>query len=304
MKKLQAMIFFFFLIMISCKDNVFPLTDYDTEMEMKKVSEEFEKFDKQLIILYKESENNPKKVIAKADSLLNANKKETDKYKSQIKPNIESNLHYLKAELFYKIGRYNESISELNFEDYRNGDYAIAYASNYIKLKDFKKAKSFIDSIQNWHGDDFALGNYYESIGKKDSALKLYEKIKKDKSIKHYAYYKWAVKRFDELNKNNPNLLNEIYFPTKNPSFEVCKSDNENRTRIFDLVQNLPESNGWTGAAILDYPQINDKDYYWVRVTTKNNEYNYYVYQKTFEIKFFNPKNKELLTLEEWRKSR
>lgn len=83
-----------------------------------------------------------------------------------------------------------------------------------------------------------------------------------------------AVNRLEELQKDNPKLLDEIYFPTGNPSFEICDSDNENRTRIFDLVKNLPESKGWTGTAILDDPQINDKDYYWVRVTTKNNEYN------------------------------
>ena len=301
-KKLQIIIFPFFLLMISCKDVVFPMTDYDTEMEMEKVSKERQKFDDILIKLYTESENNPKRVIRKSDSLLITNKRETEKYRSQIKSEVESKLHYLKAELFYKIGKYKESIGELNFEDDKTGDAAIAYAANYVKLKDFKTAKTFIDSIGNWNGDDYALGNYYESKGDKTSALKIYRvTIQEDKSRKHFAYYKWTAKRIEDLEKNKP-LLNEIFFPTGNPSFEVCDSDNENRTKIMELMQKLPENQGWDGIAILESPQENDKNYYWIKVKTENRELNYYVYPKTFEIKYFEPKTKKLMTLKEWRK--
>lgn len=145
------------IILISCKD------DHESiHEEMDKISNELRKFDIQLIELYKESENNPKGVITKADSFLIANRKVKDKYKSQIKSNVESSLHYLKAELYYKIGKYDESIHELDFEEYKKGSAAIAYAANYVKLKDFQTAKKFIDSIGSWNGDYYALGNYYE----------------------------------------------------------------------------------------------------------------------------------------------
>jgi tetratricopeptide (TPR) repeat protein len=59
-----------------------------------------------------------------------------------------------------------------------------------FKLKEFKKAKSFIDRIGNYNGNYFALGNYYECIGDKFSALKTYKyNLEEDKSRKHFIYY-------------------------------------------------------------------------------------------------------------------
>jgi len=290
------------LTFISCKDDHERMHE-----EMDKVSNEFRNFDIQLIKLYKESENNPKEVISKVDSFLVANKNETGRYRSQIKSNIEKSLHYFKAELFHKIGKYNESIGELNFEDNKNGDAAIAYAANYVKLKDFKTAKSFIDSIGNWNGNYYALGNYYESIGDKISALKTYKyNLEEDKSRKHFIYYIWTQKRVEELEKNKP-LLNEVFFPTGNPSFEICEIcnvDNEKRHKITQLLIKMPENQHWSSTAILESPYYTGKSYYWIRVEVGNKELNYYVDQKTFEIKYFNPKTKTVMTLEHWRKGK
>lgn len=305
------------LTVFSCKDkNQTPIND-ENELEMEeshtkihkemdKINEEYRKFEKQFISLYSDSEKNPLNAILKADSLLLVNKVEKDKYKSKIKSNIDRSLHSFKAELFYKIGKYKESITELETDDYKSGDNAAAYAANYVKLKDYKKAKSFIDSIgKGYYIYDYALGNYYESVGNKNEALKVYNAIKKDKSKKHYAYYKLAINRLVALNKNNPKFLDEIYYPTNNPSFEIADSDDENRKKIFKLMEELPENQDWAGTSILESPQINDKNYYWVRVETKQNkEFNYYIYEGTFEIKFLDPTNNKLMTLEEWRMSK
>lgn len=274
--------------------------------EMDKVDEEYRKFEKVLINLYSESETEPEKVIAKADSLLLINKSEKGKYKSQIKSSVENSLHSLKAELFYRIGKYSESITELETYDYISGERATKLAANYIKLKDKTKAKSFIDKIgKGFYIYDYALGNYNESIGNKTEALKIYDSIKQNKQIKHYAYYKLAVNRLEELQKSSPKLLNEIYFPTGNPSFDISDSDNANRTKIFNLMEKLPENQDWAGTRIVESPQENDKNYYWVRVETKQNKkFNYYIYQQTFEVKFFDTINNKLLTLEEWRKQK
>lgn len=274
--------------------------------EMDKVDKEYRKFQELLAQLYMDAQQNPVKVILQADSLIGANKTEKGKYKLQIKSNIATSLHDLKAELFYKLGKYNESIIELEANDYKSGETAVAYAANYIKLKDYKKAKTFIDSIgKSCYIYDYALGNYYESVGNKTEALKIYKEIKQDKSIKHYAYYKLAINRFEELQKSNPKLLDEIYFPTGNPSFEIADSDDENTTKIFKLMEQLPENQECKETNILESPQINDKNYYWVRVTTKQKkEFNYYIYQETFEIKFFDLKNNKLMTLKEWRKAK
>jgi tetratricopeptide (TPR) repeat protein len=216
-------------------------------------------------------------------------------------------LHYFKAELLHKIGKYKESIGELNFEDNKTGRTAIAYASNYIKLKEYKTAKSFIDSIGNWNGNYYALGNYYESIGDKISALKTYKyNLEEDKSRKHFIYYIWTQKRVEEIEKNKP-LLNEVFFPTGNPSFEICEIcnvDNEKRHKITQLLIKMPENQHWSSTAILESPYDTGKSYYWIRVEAGNKELNYYVDQKTFEIKYFNPKTKTVMTLEDWRKGK
>lgn len=290
------------LTFISCRD------DHDCCEEADKVSAELRKFDNYLVTLYKESEKNPERVIRKSDSLLITNKKETEKYRSQIKSNVESKLHYFKAELFYKIGKYNESIGELNFEDDKTGNAAIAYAANYVKLKDFKTAKSFIDSIGNWNGNYYALGNYYESIGDKTSALKTYKyNLEDDKSRKHFIYYQWTERRVNELEKNKP-LLNEVFFPTGNPNFEICEIcnvDNAIREKIMDLMMEIPENQkNWSSTGILESPFDTGKKYYRVEVKAGNKEFEYYVYQKTFEIRYFNPKTKTLMTLDEWRRGK
>jgi len=311
MKELQKITFLFFLLLISCKNDK-PDLSFDKEHEKmhqedEKISEAFTNFENLLNKLYVESEKNPDKVLRKVDSLLLVNKNEKDKYISQIKPNIDHSLHSFKAELFYIIGKYKESINELNTEDDKTGDVAIAYAANYVKLKDFKTAKSFIDSIGNWNGNYYALGNYYESIGDKISALKTYKyNLEEDKSRKHFIYYIWTQKRVEELEKNKP-LLNEVFFPTGNPSFEICEIcnvDNEKRHKITQLLIKMPENQHWSSTAILESPYYTGKSYYWIRVEVGNKELNYYVDQKTFEIKYFNPKTKTVMTLEHWRKGK
>ena len=292
----------------SCKNASPVKSEEDSSMifneEMDKISGEIMKFEKLLVTYYEESKKSPELIILKADSLLLAYGKE--KNKSQIKSIIESDLHYLKAELYYRLGEYEESISELKLDNCSYNDRAVAVAANYVKLKEFNKAKSYIDSIgKGLYIYDYAFANYNESIGNRDEAFNIYREIKNDKSIKHYAYYKLAVYRYEELKNENPKLLNEIYFPTGNPSFDIADSDNENRTKIFNLMEKLLEDQNLTETSIVESPQENDKNYYWVRVETEQNEkYNFYVYQETFEIRFLDTINNKLMTLEEWRKQK
>lgn len=309
------------LTIFSCK-NVDSSSNSEEESHMKlhkemdKVDAEYTKFQKQLSTFYIESEKKPDLIISKADSLLLVNKNEKDKYKSQIKGSIENQLHYLKAELYYKKGEYEKSIKELDFDDDYNfviGDRACAYAANYLKLKQFDKAKAFVDSIRKgYYIYDYALANYNESVGNRNEAFKIYSNIKNDKTIKHYAYYKLALNRYEELKKDNPKLLNEIYFPTRNPNFVIADSDNKNRNKIFEMIKQIPEAKN-KSIWIFESPQINDKDYYWIKVgegeigkSDKDfkTEMNFFIYPKNFEIKYYNEKEKKLLSIEDWRKGK
>lgn len=311
MKNLQKATFFFFLLLISCKDEVntvFPLTDYDTEMEMERVSKEMQNFENVINKLYRESEKEPKKVLSKIDSLSKANEIEKDKYKSQIKENIAEDLRFFKAELLYNIGEYEKSIQVLKNDPNGYNDISIALVCNYVKLKKFDKAKLILDSIPNYTFNTFIYANFYENIGNKKEALNIYKTIQKDKGINHFVYYKLAVDRIKELEKDNPILLNSVYFQTGRPDFEVCDADNKNRTKIMKLISELPEVTNlvnWNSTEIFKAPKDNDKNYYWIKVSDDEGEkFNFFVYQKTFEIKYYEKKNETILSLEQWRKQK
>ena len=222
----MKVLFFLLVILLGCKSQskeeaIQDGFHIDSHVKLEKGTQELIKFEKLLINLYTESLKNAEKVILKADRLLIENKAETDPIKLMIKTGISNSLHYLKGELFFKLGKYDKSLLELSQFTSINSDVAIALASNYSKLKRFDKAKSFIDSIgRAYYLYNYALGNYYENIGDKKNALIVYTSIKNDKSVKHYGYYKLALKRIDELQKEPQILLDEIYFPTRNPSLQ------------------------------------------------------------------------------------
>jgi hypothetical protein len=304
------------LLIVSCKkgEKTAPakrgLSGYELE---QRGSKEITKFEKELIQLYVEAEKDPKKTIVKADNLLKINENEKDEYRSLIKTSITNKLNYLKAELYYKIGQYNNSLGILEKNKNKHTHIATAIAANYTKLKQFDKAKIHVDRIgKGCYIYNYVLGNYYETIGDKKEALKIYNAIKLDKKTKHYAYYQLTLNRLEELNKSNPKFLNELYFPTGHPSYEIAHSDNENRSKIFDLIGNLPECKDLNSLHIYESPQINDKDYYWIKAGTLRTvpsteepkvKYNFFVYPKDFSIKYYDEENDKLLSLEEWRKN-
>ena len=279
-------------------------------------SKESDKNDSILVSLYNLSQKNPSLAIKKADSIIQSSKNETDKIKLMVQNSLLSSFNYFIAETKYKIGDYKSSLAILEADDYFSGDNAAAMAANYIKLGKPEKAKPLIDSIRNYL-TDYARANYYESVKDNKNAFKIYEKIKNDKSIKHYAYYKLAINRYNELLKPNPKLLDEIYFPTGNPNFDIADSDDENRNKIFDFFMNMPEVEKCKcGVNIVESPQENDKDYYWIKIVNVESgnirdilnlnklksEYDFYVYpNNNFEVKFYNPKTNQTMSLEEWR---
>ncbi|WP_031455706.1 tetratricopeptide repeat protein [Flavobacterium chungangense] len=215
-----------------------------------------------------------------------------------------------KAELLYNIGKYDKSIEELKIGNSEHDK--IGLVCNYVKLKKFDKAKRILDSIPDYTFNTFIYANFYETIGKKNEALKIYRTIQKDKDINHFVYYKLAVKRIKELKKQNPILLKSVYYETGRPDFEVCDADNKNRTKVIELVRELPEVKDKfeknAGISILEAPKNNGKNYYWVNFYETNSlifktEYDFFIYQKTFEIKYYDKKNKKIMSLEEWRKT-
>ncbi|RAR46520.1 hypothetical protein [Flavobacterium lacus] len=322
---MQRFLIIYFLVMvitfISCRQSTSDNQTYEEyhneiHKELDKVSTEIKKFDQQLVILYQESENQPQKVLTKIDSIIEVTKKEKDEFKLQISDHIISSLFYLKAEIYYGTGNYEMSIANIYKSNYKyksiHSQDATAIAANYIKLGKRDLAKSFIDSIgKGCYIYDYALGNYYESIENKDSALKVYNEIKNDKRRhQHYFYYQPVLNRIINIEKNNL-FFKEIYFPTGHPDFDITiNDDNEVRTQILDYFKNFPEVKGYS-VYIYQGPLIDETDYYWIRVGKGDNyeddnfaKYNFAVFSEPFEVKFFEPKTNKMSNLKEWRKKK
>lgn len=286
---------------------------------MQKADEELEKFDKIIIRYYNQIETDPTEVIKQTEILINQVKTEPDS--NNVRWNKLSSLFGLRAETFYKKGDYQSSIKEIyreakNTQEGIGGKFSLGtedcihLACNYVKLQDLAKAKTFLDSAgRSWYIVDYVNANYYEVVGNKQKALQAYIEIKNDKSIDHYYYYQDALKRIEELNKPTPKLLNELFYPSARSDNPICRTDNERRTKIFDLINDLPEVKACKtcdGISIYKEPDETNSSCYWVKVGHGSanlvSQFNFFVDTLTYEIKYYDTKEDRLLTLHEWRK--
>lgn len=292
----------------------------DVEEEMQKASDELDKFDKTIVDLYNQIETNPNKVITTTQLLIKEVKTQADP--NNVKWNKLGSLYDLRAETYYKMGEFEKSIDEIynsekNNQETLGGKFSfgssdcIHLACNYVKLKDYNRARQFIDSAgKGWYITDYILANYYEVIGNKETAIKEYNEILKQDEHDHYFFYKDAQGRASELSKKNPKLLNELFYPSDRPDNEICKTDNEIQTKIFELVNNLPEVKNCKGcdvASIYQEPKHTKSSKYWVKVGHDNgvnlvSQFNFFVDTLTFEITYLDTKNDRRITLKEWRK--
>lgn len=218
------------IVLYSCKqkDNNSNLSHYDLhpsckhEEELGKVRDSF---DLKLISLY--NSNLPANVlIFKADSLIKDFNTSKSHLRSEVSKMCQDQISYFKAEIFYKNGNFEESIKQINNSigeyPYVFGDNATALASNYVKLKDYESAKSYIDSLRK--GDyiyRYANAQYYECIKNKEKAIEFYQSIVNDSSEKRRFYFKIAQIRLKELHKNNVIFESEIIFPTMKPGSQT-----------------------------------------------------------------------------------
>ena len=99
-------------------------------------------------------------------------------------------------------------------------------------------------------------------------------------------------------------------------------SDTSDEEKAINLVMDLPEvkdqaniieteSKGkhHLAAMILETPEENGQGYYFVKVSEDNEQslvgiYSFYVYLPSEEIKFYDPIEDNVISLEEWRKQR
>jgi|SRR5690606_23001529 len=124
MRKLT--IFFTLIILnLSCKQKQeeFPLTSFEAEIEMAKWDSLYSKFQTKLEGLYENSENNPNITLNEIDKLLIEYTQDN---------NITSDLLYFKAELLYNIGEYHKSLEVLEADKFAI-EVNVPKICNYIK---------------------------------------------------------------------------------------------------------------------------------------------------------------------------
>ncbi len=212
------------LIVLSCcnqKENNPNLSHHDLHPDCKheeELGKVRDSFNLKLISLYN-SDFPANILILKADSLIKDFNTSKSELRGEVSNMCQDQISYFKAEIFYRNGNCKESIKQINNSigdyPYIFGDNATALAANYVKLKDYVSAKSYIDSLRK--GDyiyRYANAQYYECIKNKEKAIQFYQSIVNDSSEKRRFYFKIAQNRLKKLYKNNVVFESEIIFPT------------------------------------------------------------------------------------------
>jgi len=125
-------------------------------------------------------------------------------------------LHFFKGEILFKKGEYYKALNEFSFDTIV--DYNLGRAACLLKLKRELEAFQNIQEHTGFCYDDFVLGNYYEIIGKRDSALSVYEHAINKGMTKGTQMYKAISTRINELTMKKNSKHISLYIPTRRPS--------------------------------------------------------------------------------------
>ena len=105
---------------------------------------------------------------------------------------------------------FQNALKEFSFDTIES--FTIARAATYMKLNQYDKALQNIKSQGNFE-DKWYMANYYEVIGKIDSAKILYKEV--ENRYPEYEVGKNSANRLKELNKKKPKLITELILPTR-----------------------------------------------------------------------------------------
>lgn len=124
-----------------------------------------------------------------------------------------SELHFIKGDIYYKIDSLKKSVSEFSFAGQTTNmglpKHLAARAGAYIKLNQYRNAFADLTKAANINYDYlWNLGNFYEVIGKNDSAISNYNRLYKKDPIA----YQFCLARITELKKTNPKALTELIY--------------------------------------------------------------------------------------------
>lgn len=151
--------------------------------------------------LYKMADTNQILALDALDNLINND--------TSLDRNKISELHFIKGNIYYRIDSLQKAIDEFSTADIEAPKYLAAKSGAYLKLKQYDNAfsdlykASKINYYYLWN-----IGNYYEVIGKKDSAIACYNRL----YVHDTTVYKFCNERVNELKDLKTKLMTELVF--------------------------------------------------------------------------------------------
>jgi tetratricopeptide (TPR) repeat protein len=136
-------------------------------------------------------------------------------------------LHFIKGNIYYNIDSLDKAIEEFSLAGGRDilysPKYLAARAGAYIKNKHFDKAfEDLTKAAALNHAFNWNIGNYYEIIGQKDSAISMYKQLYlKDENV-----YSYCKDRINQLKEENPKLLTELLFKHRERKYILLQGMN------------------------------------------------------------------------------
>jgi|APLak6261690433_1056193.scaffolds.fasta_scaffold16935_1 tetratricopeptide (TPR) repeat protein len=182
-------------------DRMLDNTRENLKQEGKKFNAKNREWDSLINNIYEVSKQNQILAYKKIDGII-LNNPQLEEFDIQ-------DLHFVKGDILYKNDSLNEAVVEFTKSGINFPKSLAARARAFLKLKEYKKCLLDLNKAAEinheylWH-----IGNYYEVLNKKDSAVYFYRKLlENDKVI-----YKYCGDRIKELENKKTKLYTELKF--------------------------------------------------------------------------------------------
>jgi len=124
-----------------------------------------------------------------------------------------SDLHFIKGDIYYNVDSFTKAIDEFSFAAQRihfeSPKILAANAGAYTKLKQYDTALNELKQAADINYDYYwNIGNFYEIVRQKDSALLNYKRLYVHDTI----VYNYCETRIRELKKNKPIFLDKLIY--------------------------------------------------------------------------------------------
>jgi len=124
-----------------------------------------------------------------------------------------SQLHFIKGDVYYRTDSLHKSVSEFTIagQEYNMGapKDLVARAGAYVKLKQYEKALADLNKAAEINYDYlWNVGNYYEVIGDRDSAISCYKRLYNHDTTT----YKYSQDRVTELKNPSAKIMTELVY--------------------------------------------------------------------------------------------